>query len=169
MLRARLQTAASPIGGYVLKNLRSGICFAVTLIALLMLKPGLPVWMGAGLIMLAVAIGRSDLRSCSASSRWRGFKRAVFVSIAGLFLVWLGFRTGGAPWQMTAASPEEARHAMFALLVYSLSLIGAPAIAWAYISHREPVIRRKVRNARTTRSLSRVAHQTRTRRLRAAI
>ncbi|MHB9037444.1 MAG: hypothetical protein ACYC64_12325 [Armatimonadota bacterium] len=142
---------------------------ALAVVLLSLFRPALPEWAGMGLIILAVHVGSADMRAPQAKQRWAAFKRMALVTATGAVLICSGLMVHSAPWDIQPASSEMARSAMLALLIYSVSLLGAPALGWAYVSHRALPGTRQARPRQPVRTLSSIADQNDTRRLRAAV
>ncbi|MCE5314390.1 MAG: hypothetical protein ABFD49_11575 [Armatimonadota bacterium] len=135
---------------------------------LIILRPALPVWAGMGLVMLAISVGRADLCAPSARQRWAAFKRMVLVAATGIVLTFAGLTINCAPWNMQPVSHDVARHAMLGLLVYSVSLLGAPILGWAYLSHRPTPAARRIAIRQPVHTLSGIGHHVKARRIRTA-
>lgn len=107
------------------------------LLTLVVMKPTIPVIIGAGLLALVVMGAEHDLSSPSARQRWAGFKRMIFTSATGIAIIAAGLATGSELLPLRELTPAEARHALGFLAAYALALIAGPATAWYHLSMRK--------------------------------
>lgn len=125
-------------------------------------KPSTPVWTGAGLLMLVIMSAKQNFSAPSAKYRRSATKRMGILVLFGVILMLMGRHTNCAPWYMSAASAEEARCVMFSLFAYCAAMLGAPTIAWAYVSYpkcpkkRRIIVRRSVSLPRLAEKSARV-------------
>lgn len=138
-------------------------------LSLILMRPNVPVLAGVGLLTLVITGARRDLCSSSPRKRWAAFKRLVLLSITGGMLVLVGVGIESAPWQMSVSTAAQARHAMAALVIYNAALIGAPALAWAHLSLREPGAKRKIAKKATATTLENIGCAERIHRVQIAV
>lgn len=131
----------------------------LTILALAWFKPAIPVWFGVGLLMLVGMSAQYNFSAPSAKYRRSATKRMGFVLLLGLGLILSGAKTGSSTIYMGAASPEEARCLMLSLLVYCIATLGAPVVAWAYMSYPTCPKRRRAVVRTVGCSLPRLAEQ----------
>ncbi len=112
-----------------------------TIFCLVITRPALPVWVGAGLMAYIMRCIEIDLSAKSARKRFAAFKRIVLIALLGIILIAAGACVPGAPWYQQINSASDARSVLPALLLYSVSILVAPALVLVHLLHRESVAR----------------------------
>ena len=126
-------------------------------LTLILMRPNVPVLAGVALLTLVITGAQSDLSSSSPRKRLAAFKRLVLLSVFGGALVLAGVGIQSAPWQMSVSTSAQARHAIAALIIYSVALIGAPALAWTHLSLRAPAAKRIITKRASATTLKQIA------------
>ena len=133
---------------------RTVFCLIAVALVFALMRPSFPVWAGLTLLAFVAAGARFEITCASPGRRWAALKRMALMSLVGGALICIGARIEAAPWNLTAVSPAQARHAMAAMAVYGFALVVPPVLAWAHLSMMRPTRRAAARGRKTASTLS---------------